>query len=278
VAPIVDPNGRYFRLSIPNLELAVYRTAPVPESEGGVKTFCERVIPTSYNGTLEAKGMCKVVPDSKTLVPIENLPAGMTCPEANLVKIPSLNGNIVSYGEVTAANATNPKPLYRIKANLIVHGEIKGIQRVAAAADFLTNPNPPEKTKIQMRIVPNTLSDANPVFVTSIQVLENNTGKSDAALAGDWITTLTGALGSPCERFNEIMIPIPESFAGKADAQGNPTPLLPDFGVDSLDIGVVDPSDPSTLARVPAAFIDDSRLYLDILAYAGLNFSDAGGQ
>ncbi len=278
VPPAVDPNGRYFRLSIPNLELTVYRTAPVPESEGGVKTFCERVVPTSYNGTLEAKGMCKVVPDTKTLVPLDKLPAGTTCPEANLVKIPARNGAIVSYGETTASNYTNPKPLYRIKANLIVHGQIKGIQRVAAAADFLTNPNPPEKTKVQLRLVPNTISDANPVFVTSIQVLENNTGKSDAALASDWITTLTGALGSPCERFNEIMIPIPESFAGKADAQGNPTPLLPDFGVDSIDIGVVDPSDPSTLARIPAAYIDDSRLYLDILAYAGLNFSESGGK
>ncbi|MFO1464757.1 MAG: hypothetical protein U1F66_13400 [bacterium] len=275
--PIVDPNGRYFRLTIPNLELAVYRAAPVPENEGGYNTYCERVIPTSYNGTLEAKGLCKVPVDSKTLVPLDKLPAGTTCPEANLVKIPARNGNIVSYEDASSGHFDNPKPLYRIKANLIVHGEIKGVKRVAAAADFLTNPNPPEKTKVQLRIVPNTLSDANPIFVTSIQVLENNTGKSDAALAGDWVTTLTGALGSPCERFNEIMIPIPEKFAGKADADGNPTPLLPDFGVDSLDIGVVDPNDPETLARIPVAYIDDSRLYLDILAYAGLNFTETGG-
>lgn len=275
---IVDPNGRYFRLTLPNLELAVYRTAPVPESMGGVKTYCEKVVPTTYNPTLEAKGLCKVGPESKTLVPIENLAPGEECPPASLVKIPAKNGNIVSYQDVTVENADNPKPLYRIKVNLMAHGEIKGFKRVAAAADFLTNPNPPEKTKIQLRLVPNTLSETNPIFISSIQVLENNTGKSDSTLADDWNTTLTGALASPCERFNEIMIPIPEEFAGKADASGNPTPLLPDFGIDSLDIGKVDPADPSTLAHIPAVFIDDSRLYLDILAYVGLNFTESGGE
>lgn len=275
---IVDPNGRYFRLTLPNLELAVYRTAPVPESMGGVKTYCEKVVPTTYNPTLEAKGLCKVGPESKTLVPIENLASGEECPPASLVKIPAKNGNIVSYQDVTVENADNPKPLYRIKVNLMAHGEIKGFKRVAAAADFLTNPNPPEKTKIQLRLVPNTLSETNPIFISSIQVLENNTGKSDSTLADDWNTTLTGALASPCERFNEIMIPIPEEFAGKADAEGNPTPLLPDFGIDSLDIGKVDPNDPATLSRIPAVFIDDSRLYLDILAYVGLNFTETEGQ
>ncbi len=275
---IVDPNGRYFRLILPNLELAVYRTAPVPESMGGVKSYCEKVVPTTYNPTLEAKGLCKVGPESKTLVPIENLAPGEECPPASLVKIPAKNGNIVSYQDVTVENADNPKPLYRIKVNLMAHGEIKGFKRVAAAADFLTNPNPPEKTKIQLRLVPNTLSETNPIFISSIQVLENNTGKSDATLADDWNTTLTGALASPCERFNEIMIPIPEEFAGKADAEGNPTPLLPDFGIDSLDIGKVDPNDPATLSRIPAVFIDDSRLYLDILAYVGLNFTETEGQ
>lgn len=275
---IVDPNGRYFRLTLPNIELAVYRTAPVPESMGGVKTYCEKVIPTTYNPTLEAKGLCKVGPEVKTLVPIENLASGEECPAASIVKIPAKNGNIVSYQDVTVENADNPKPLYRIKVNLMAHGEIKGFKRVASAADFLTNPNPPEKTKIQLRLVPNTLSETNPIFISSIQVLENNTGKSDSTLADDWNTTLTGALASPCERFNEIMIPIPEEFAGKADASGNPTPLLPDFGIDSLDIGKIDPNDPSTLSHIPAVFIDDSRLYLDILAYVGLNFTETEGQ
>lgn len=274
----VNPNGRYFRLTLPNLELAVYRTAPVPESQGGVKTYCEKVIPTTYNSTLEAKGLCKVGPESKTLVPIENLAAGEECPAASIVKIPAKNGNVVSYGDLSAATADNPKPLYRIKVNLMVHGEIKGFKRVAAAADFLTNPNPPEKTKIQLRLVPNTLSETNPIFISSIEVLENNTSKSDATLADDWNTTLTGALASPCERFNEIMIPIPEEFAGKADENGNPTALLPDFGIDSLDIGKIDPSDPSTLDHIPAVYIDDSRLYLDILAHVGLNFTDSGDQ
>ncbi|HEX5032978.1 MAG TPA: hypothetical protein VFW62_00735, partial [bacterium] len=57
-APVIDPNGRYFKLALPNLELAVYRTAAIPESEGGVKTYCEQSVPTSYNPTLQAKGLC----------------------------------------------------------------------------------------------------------------------------------------------------------------------------------------------------------------------------
>src|SRR5262249_5295980 len=163
-------------------------------------------------------------------------------PDANIVKIPARNGPIVSYEDVTAQNFDNPKPLYRIKGNLMVHGQILGVKRLVPAKDHLTIKNPPEKTLLQMRIVPNTLSDSNPVVLASIQVLENNTNKSDDTLASDWVTTLSGALGSPCERFNELLIPIPAKLPGDP-APGNPppAPLLPTFDVDYLDLGVVDP-------------------------------------
>ncbi|HCU24505.1 MAG TPA: hypothetical protein DF383_05765 [Deltaproteobacteria bacterium] len=265
----IDPEARLLRVMIPNLELAVYRTAPVPESQGGVKTFCEKTIPTGYNSTLDAKGLCQVPPESKKLVPLESLASGETCSEADLVKIPARNGAVVSYEE-GSSDFENPKPLYRIKANLLVHAEIKGVKRAAAAADFLNDPNPPEKTKLQMRIVPNTLSGENPIFLTAIQVLENNTNKSDAALISDWEVTLTGALGSHCERFNEILVPFPERFPADASAE----PLLPDFGVDFIDLGAVDPADPATLDHMPGAYVDDSRLYLDLLMYVGLDFTE----
>jgi len=272
---IVDAEGRYFKLALPNLELAVYRTTPVPESEGGVRTYCERPVPTSYNSTLTAKGLCAVPDDAKTLVPIENLPSGVTCPEANLVKIPAKNGNIISYEGPSAENSENPKPLYRIKANVMIHGEIKGVVRAASGAEFLTNPNPLEKTKIQLRVLPNVGAGDNPYFITSMQVLENNTNKSDTQIQDDWKTTLTGALGDPCKFFNELVIPIPEKIAGKIPAgETEPQDLLPDFGVEALDIGIVNPEDSATLGHIPTAYIDDSRLYLDILAHVGLIFTE----
>lgn len=273
-APLVDPNGRYFKLALPNLELAVYRTAAVPESEGGVRTYCERPVPTSYNPVLQAKGLCTVADDAKSLVPIEKLPAGVTCPEANIVKIPAKNGMIMSYEGPSAENSENPKPLYRIKANVMIHGEIKGIVRAAAGADFQTNPNPPEKTKIQLRVLPNVGSGDNPYFITSMQVLENNTNKSDTQIQDDWKTTLTGALGDPCKFFNELVVPIPERFPGIPADGSEPKDLLPDFGIAALDIGIVDPADPETKDHVPAAFIDDSRLYLDLLVHLGLIFTE----
>ncbi|HEX5034482.1 MAG TPA: hypothetical protein VFW62_08390, partial [bacterium] len=220
------------------------------------------------------KGLCSVPDDAKSLVPIESLPSGETCPEANIVKIPAKNGIIMSYEGASSDNSENPKPLYRIKANVMIHGEIKGIVRTAAGADFLTNPNPPEKTKLQIRVVPNVGAGDNPYFITAMQVLENNTNKSDTQIQDDWKTTLTGALGDPCKFFNELVVPIPERFPGIPTDGTEPKDLLPDFGIAALDIGIVDPADPASLGNIPAAFIDDSRLYLDILAHLGLVFTE----
>jgi hypothetical protein len=66
-----------------------------------------------------------------------------------------------------------------------------------------------------------------------------------------------------------MRIPVPDKFPGDPKAGEEPKDLLPDFGLASVSLM-------GDANEFPEIFIDDNRLYLDVLMFAGLNFTEDG--
>jgi hypothetical protein len=79
-------------------------------------------------------------------------------------------------------------------------------------------------------------------------------------------TILGGAFSSECENLNELRFPIAERFPAVPASGEEVEPLLPDLGIEAIDLGGTD--------TLPQVFIDDNHLFMDVLLHAGLVFTD----
>ncbi len=267
--PFFKEGGRYFRLALSDVYLTAYRQQPVAASAGGVAQYCK--VRWQDSPRVAEAGFCSL--SAEALIDASKYPA--LCNGKEMVALPRLAGDVVSQGLSQGGDSDRTIPLYRVKLGLILHGKIAGVDREVSAKERLTNLSAPEKTMLHIQMAPTAAGPS--ALIQSIAVLENHTGEPDAAVRSVFETIVTGAFGSACQALNEIRVPIPEKFPGDpAAGEPAPEPLLPDFGIESIDIGDYDPTNPTTIQRLPAAFIDDEGLYLDILTYVGLNFTEEG--
>jgi hypothetical protein len=259
--PFFVPGGKYFRLALANVELSVFLNERISDSLGGSQTYCKRA--WSDPDSVAAKGFCKLKGD--VLIPGSNPLEVPACNGGELVTLPRLNGRKVSYGPAPSPdNVDEVLPLYRARGGLILHGKIAGIDRGFSAKEKVTNPNPPVKTLLHIQFAPK-LSHPR-AFILALEMVENNTGESNDSLLGNLDTILGGAFSSECENLNELRFPIAERFPAVPASGEEVEPLLPDLGIEAIDLGGTD--------TLPQVFIDDNHLFMDVLLHAGLVFTD----
>jgi len=263
IEPHFDTSKRYFRLAVAGLEVSAFQQETHPATP--IKDFCNIPIPQVDNTQLRAQGFCEVAAEAKTLVAKESWPDGFECPEEDLFSIPQKSGPIVSRPTLGGSEDGGPVPIYRVRGNLILHGEFKPISRETLSTDRLKSANPLEKNIFRIKLIPNS-TGVSQAFLSDIEVVENHTGKPNASVSKLFIDFLNAAVGDDCSNFNEIKIPIPEKFPGDPAAGETAEPLFPDFDLEKIDLGM----DPD---NYPEAFIDDNRLYLDLLLFADLVFT-----
>lgn len=287
-------NIKYFRFSIPNLELSFYRVLPVAGESGIGKYFCfnEAIddpelaskpdLPDIYgvNPTRKACGQ-KIShttdPDSSG-----SCPAGYT-----RVFIPTRNGEIVS------AIATKPEvPVVKFKTSITFYGVVQGVFREVLNSDkyevdLNSNTNKNLKIKegfkptnfIRIKILERGLHSLGPQ--AQFYAVENHTPFSSDILSEKLGKVLiASALGDECENLNEIRIPIPERIPSiDANASSGLVKALKDFGLDYLDLGSTESNHP-LLGMAADAYpaqsseaIQSDSLYIDLLAHLGVCFT-----
>ncbi len=256
------PEGKYFRVTLANVEFTAYRQNRIPDELGGSQTYCKKQ--WADDVSIKQKGFCQL--NGEVLVPAENPLEDPPC-ETDLVRLPRKNGEIVSFGPDNTADTLDQLiPLYRMKLGFIVHGKISGVDREISAKELVTNPNAPLKTLFHLQFAPKENLERS--MVLSFEMLENNTGVPDSELTSNFDTILTAAFGAGCQNLNEIRIPFVERFpSAPKPGEEPPKDLLPDFGVEYLDLGIAHQSMPQT-------FIDDNHLFYDVLIFAALHFTD----
>jgi hypothetical protein len=277
---------KYFRLSLSNLDIALYRVYPLGDEVGGSKTFCSwKNDPIAQPNSADLPNVPAIVlqggePDPayakacpQTQSPfVEKTASG--CPNANDYKevvIPVKNGPIIS----ADLSSSTDLPVVRFKGNIVLMGVIEGIYRETLFADKYSldlTQSPPALVEIpgakptnfiRIKFFPNDLGPE--AMLAKLKVVENHTSFTEAQLA-DRIanTVIPAALGGNCQRLNEIRIPIPDRFPNDtAQSSGGLIETLHEFGVDHLSLG-------ETMTDVPQAFIDDNRMYVDVLAHVGI--------
>lgn len=257
----------YFRIAVANLEIAAYKQEFIPESLGGLRHYCKKT--WSDDPSIPAKGFCNI--SSAVLVDDNDIPNDQPgCEDGEVVSMTNDNGVKLSHQSRTLANADEVVPLYRIRMNAVLHGKISGINREISAKERIQDPQAPVRTVLHMQFAPSPISPR--ALIPAVEVIENNTNISDEEIISRWDTILTGAIGDRCRGLNELRIPINDSIEFDPEKEG----LIQDIGLTAIDLG----TDPETL---PEAFIDDNRLYLDLLLAADLKFegddssSDDGG-
>ncbi len=260
VAPFFTPEGKYFRLALANLELTAYLNERISDELGGTQTFCKRT--WSDPPSMAAKGFCQLSGD--VLIPGASPLEEPECEGGTLLKLPRLNGSKISYGPGPTPDTLDQViPLYRMKGGLILHGKLSGVDRDISYKEKVTNPNPPVKTWFHIQFAPK--ESAETAMVLSMEMVENNTGVPDASLIGNFDTVLTGGFTGRCQNLNELRLPLPEKFPTPKPGEES-EPLLPDFGIDSIDLGGAE--------TLPQVFIDDNHLYLDVLLHIGLKYTE----
>ncbi len=258
-----DPAKKYFRLSVSGLEIMAFEQEKKPGSR--TDAFCNVPVPTDDNDKLLAKGFCPVPGDAKTLMKEDEVPAGYVCPEADRFVVPRSVGDIVSRPSLNPEEDAAPLPIYRVRGNLVFHGEIQPLNNEVPATDRLKSANPKAKNILRLKLIPAT-TGVKEAFLTDITVLENRTGKPDVAISQLFTDFLNAAVGDDCKQFNEIKIAIPQQVPGEPEAGETVEPLLPDFGLEKVGLGL-------DAENYPEAFIDDNRLFLDLWFFADLIFT-----
>ncbi|MBL7686373.1 MAG: hypothetical protein JNK65_10130, partial [Deltaproteobacteria bacterium] len=293
----INKSLKYFRFTLSNVDLAIYRVYPLGAEAGGYKTYCvldknifepaeDSAARTQYSSFEEGQTI-KGCPQSLSVF-IEK-PAG-GCPKApegmsfKESLLPVKNGPVISadpqQGEV---------PLIRFKLNVILYGVMQGVAREVAASDKyevdLTSSPIKLKTKAG---TPSPINFLRVKFLTGsagvtgltakLKVVENRTAFSNmpsdpSAELGNRIerVILNGALGESCSGLNEIRVPLPDRFPNTtAQSEGGLVENLKSFGVKYLDLG-------DTPAEMPQVAFDDQGLYVDLLAHLGVCYEDGTG-
>jgi|GEM_PF-2560997 len=272
----LNPDLRYFRLSIPNAEISIYRVYPLGTDVGGVKTYCSKADPIAEPESLYATRPSlppfKLTGDPavdnanracrQTVSPI-NETIEATCPEGyNRLVIPVKNGPVIS--AVPVAPGEPEVPVVRYKGDLVLHGVIQGTFREVLFADQYENSGAPAKNFLRLKFVP---ADFGPeMLYLKMKVVENRTGISESALTNQLSNVvIPGALGTNCETLNELQITLPDRFPDNetTQSQGGLMETLHDFGVHHIDFG-------DSSSEVPNVFVDDNHMYLDVLVHLGI--------
>lgn len=251
----------YFRFAVSGLELAVFEQEKVDGA--AAKQFCNVPLPHTDNPTLKARGLCEVPGTAKTMVNVNDLPANFSCPDEDLFTVPQASGAVISRPVKDSVDTEGPVPLFRVRLGLVLFGQLKGINREIPAKDRLLaefkGEEPEMKNIFRAKLVPE-LGFAEG-FLRTVEVLENHTEKPDALFIRNIEDFLRAALGNDCETFNEIKVPVPSEIAFDNEEEG----IISDLGLAGIDLG-------SIPAQYPEVFIDDNRLFLDVLVFADLIF------
>jgi hypothetical protein len=260
-----NSDERYFRLAISGLEISAFEQET--KTSAGFQDYCNVSLPLDDNANLVSKGLCPVAADAKTLIPIETLGAGYSCPENDYFTVPLGNGEIVSRPSLNEEINGDPVPLYRVKVGLMIHGKFVGINHEIPAKDRLLaqlgGTQPEYKNIFRIKLIPNI--GFPEAYLTSVEVIENHTEKPNSQIIRNFEDFLSAAVGTDCSLFNEVKVEVPGEIEFDTEAEG----LLSDLGLGSLDFG-------QTPEQALDVFVDDNRLYVDVLLYAGLNFIEEG--
>lgn len=278
----LNPSLKYFKFTLPNLEISIYRVQPFSEEMGGYKTLCAikkgseqkseqpdiRVEPIIRRGGDAAPnfGMaCK-----QTIGVDYSTDLNGACgSDYDAFTTPARNGPIVS-----AVPGVADIPLIKYRASITLYGALQGVNREQRLQDKWTvqerpgQPavltavaNPPFTNVLRMRFL--TKDPYTPQLL--IKVLENRTSLTNEDLAsGNKIgNILTEALAHDCELFNEVKIPLPSRFVDDPAVQGDFMENLGSLGITSLDLG-------TQQDQLPLIAPDAAGLYLDLTAHLGI--------
>ncbi len=240
----LNPNLKYFKLSLANLGLEFYRVDPLPNS---YKTFCSlksaikedlreqnlrALLPKVLLETADADNATKracqqslsaTFPSAQGFCPRD--PANPGAAIYDEFVVPTQNGPVIS----AVPGATPPKPMVTLQANLTVYGVVQGVFRETLMADRYEiqtdshgvpvigrngapqlQEKPGYKPSNFVRIKILDISNFNPL---TARVTENYTSvKEEDLIKNLQEVVVKAALNVDCERFNEIQIPIPDRY------------------------------------------------------------------
>jgi hypothetical protein len=271
----LNPNLKIFRLSLANLDLAFYRVYPLSADVGGVKNFCHKkediadadassralVPPLKVTGDPNGNAL---KPACAQPVAVFTEKTGATCGDAYEEKVvPVKNGPVIS--AVPEVSGEDPAPLVRFKVNLVLHGVIEGVYREVLFADKNKDPHAKPKNFVRIKLLP--VDFGSSAFLADLHVVENHTSFTEEQLGNRLKNgVLPVALSNDCAGFNEIRIPVPDRFpSATTTSSSGLVDTLKKLGVDYLEFGNDD-------SNLPQAFVDDNRLYVDVLAHLGVCF------
>ncbi len=295
---------KYFRLSLSNIEVSLYRVNSLEKKRFCIYTGAEIAQPdaaslpnTSPILVANSNSIVPAAPDygrvcKQTASPVFERPSA-GCPDVN----PDPRVHDYEEKEITVRNAqpTAADLLVRYKGSLILTGVIENVDRGVLFNnknyDFNFSTSPPSpllrsdaKTEnfLRLRFLPgNTIKGA---AAWKFKIAEdangepiNHTSFSEATLTSQ--LTLVGsllerAMGDNCKNLNSIQVPLPDRFPG-VPAQ-SPTGLMDtlhdDFLVNHLEFG----QNPNTL---PQIFIENNNApsFLDVLGHLGVCYTDNSG-
>ncbi len=322
----LNPNLKYFRLSVANLGLEFYRVDPLPNS---YKTFCTNSTPISESqreANQRAQGLPKIIlgleesnaataPGCRQSLSVtfpsnqDFCPRSAAHPETATYTefiAPTQNGPVIS----AVPGANPPKPVVAMQLNLTLYGVIQGTFRETLMADkyavrldrngmpvldsngeIIREEKPDAKPSnfVRIKLVPG-LASVDPV------VVENHTSLKEEDLVNRINFLVPVALAGDCERFNEILIPIPDRYPS-LETQANCATLeagqvpegmseadvaslrstcdtvkkLQDFGLHHLDLGDdLDERNQELLERPELSVDGVNPLYLDLRMHLGM--------
>ncbi len=293
---VLNEDLHIFRLSISNLELAFYLEEAISKSQGGFKSFCSASAnEVSFADSELKRGKVdpifvmnnmkdKVDACSQSVSRTYESPDGTCATHYDTpFTTPVKNGAIIS-----AVPGQADAPVVRMKVNLVVYGALQGVYREVLAADkYDLSPTDgavgvkkdsySATTFARIKILNYQSADKGEGpgnLSTSVTIVENHTSGSSKDLTEHLIgTILNSALNTDCQYFNEIRIPIPDSFLkDKSTLSDSLKQTLQDFGLDYINLGLGNDQVPEIPYNdgVDASSPVSNPLYLDLKAHLGL--------
>ncbi len=272
---------KYFRFELPDLEISVFQVQPVSAENGGYKTFCSPsapqrtntdptsvVVPPIYRLGAEPSDSTQGHACTQNLA-VDYAPNGACAGGYTAFSTPVRNGDAIS-----AVPGVENVPLVKYKATLSFYGVLQGVYREAvigdkvtvalqpnAPATFTDVPTAPLSNFIRMRVL--TKGATAPKF--DMKVVENHLPVSgeDLVVSNKFNQVVAVALGTDCQQFNEITVPLPDRFVDDPAVEGDFMEKMAQFGIASIDLG----DEPMQLPNVAT---DSSGLYLDLTAHLGI--------
>ncbi len=278
---------KYFKFTIPNLEISVYQVQPYPASLDGYQTVCSvkkgkeqksetldniMIAPIIRKGGEAFDSYGHACKQTLSVDYVTTLNA--RCPSDNYESFttPSKNGAIIS-----AIPGMPNVPLLKYQASITLYGVLQGVfreqrlqdkwtiqQRPNQEAAFTAVANPPYTNFARIRFL--STQPYTPEFL--LKVLENHTPiPNETLVLGEKIgNILSFAVSHECDLFNEVRIPLPDKFVDDPAVQGDFMESLKPFGIASFDLG-------DQSSEFPVISPDASGLYLDLSAHLGVGYS-----